>query len=214
MIFTRTSRIWQSVARNLTICAAALVSTPAVFANNSPAPSMTKPESKEEIILAGGCFWCIDAAIRQLDGVISATSGYEGGTKENPTYEDVCTGNTGHAEAVKVVFNPKVLPLPKLLDFFWKLHDPTTKNRQGADVGTQYRSGIFYYTEEQKVIAEAAKAKAQANFPAPIVTEITKAKTFWPAEAYHQDYYELNKTKNPYCRSVIEPKLEKLNLKH
>lgn len=172
------------------------------------------PAGAEVITLGAGCFWCVEAAYKQLDGVISATSGYMGGTSKNPTYEDVCTGASGHAEVVQVVFDPKKITCEKVLAWFWDLHDPTTLNRQGNDVGTQYRSVIFYHSDAQKVTAEASKAAAKANFKDPIVTEITKAAEFYPAENYHQNYYNENKSKNPYCRFVIEPKLKKLKLDH
>ncbi len=178
-----------------------------------PAPLPKVPEGAEVITLGAGCFWCIEAAYKQFDGVHSATSGYMGGTVANPTYEQICDGTTGHAEVVHVVYDPQKISTEKILDWFWKLHDPTTLNRQGADIGTQYRSAIFFHTEEQKRIAEASKKAAQENFKDPIVTEITKAETFYPAENYHQDYYFQNKSKG-YCRVVIEPKLKKLNLKH
>lgn len=172
------------------------------------------PAGAETITLGAGCFWCIEAAYRQLDGVYSATSGYMGGSTKNPTYEDICNGDSGHAEVVHVVFDPKKIPLEKVLAWFWDLHDPTTLNRQGNDVGTQYRSAIFYQGDAQKKVAEASKAAAQANFKDPIVTEITVASEFYPAENYHQNYYNQNKSKNPYCRFVIEPKLKKLKLDH
>ncbi len=172
------------------------------------------PAGAEVITLGAGCFWCVEAAYKQLDGVISATSGYIGGTSKNPTYEDVCTGASGHAEVVQVVFDPKKITCEKVLAWFWDLHDPTTLNRQGNDVGTQYRSVIFYHSDAQKVTAEASKAAAKANFKDQIVTEITKAAEFYPAENYHQNYYNENKSKNPYCRFVIEPKLKKLKLDH
>lgn len=170
------------------------------------------PAGAEVVTLGAGCFWCMEAAYRRVDGVISATSGYMGGTKKDPSYQEVCTGETGHAEVVQVVFDPKKISFEKVLAWFWELHDPTTLNRQGNDAGTQYRSAIFYHTDAQKKIAEASKTAAQANFKDPIVTEITKASEFYPAENYHQDYYNENKSKNPYCRYVIEPKLKKLKL--
>ena len=179
-----------------------------------PAPAPKVPEGAEKITLGAGCFWCIEAAYKQLDGVISATSGYMGGSVADPTYEDICTGTTGHAEVVQVVFDPKKISGEKILAWFWDLHDPTTLNRQGADVGTQYRSAIFYENDAQKTLAEASKKAAKENFKDPIVTEITKAGTFYPAENYHQDYYFQNKSKNGYCRVVIEPKLKKLKLDH
>lgn len=177
-----------------------------------PAEAPKIPEGAEAATLGAGCFWCTEAVYQQLDGVISVTSGYTGGSKENPTYEDICTGQSGHAEVVMVVFDPKKIDYERVLAWFWDLHDPTTLNRQGNDVGTQYRSAIFYHSDEQKKIAEASKKAAQANFKDPIVTEITKAPEFYPAENYHQNYYAENKSKNPYCRVVIEPKLKKLKL--
>jgi peptide-methionine (S)-S-oxide reductase len=172
------------------------------------------PTGAEQITLGAGCFWCIEAAYRQLDGVYSATSGYMGGSTQNPTYEDICSGDSGHAEVVHIVFDPKKIPCEKVIAWFWDLHDPTTLNRQGNDSGTQYRSAIFYHSAAQKEIAEASKAAAKANFKTPIVTEITKASEFYPAENYHQNYYNENKSRNPYCRFVIEPKLKKLKLDH
>ncbi len=172
------------------------------------------PDGAETITLGAGCFWCVEAAYSQLDGVYSATSGYMGGTVENPTYEQICTKTTGHAEVVQVVFDPKKITAERVLAWFWDLHDPTTLNRQGNDEGPQYRSAIFYHNEAQKKLAEASKSAAQANFKDPIVTEITAAAKFYSAEKYHQNYYNENKTKNPYCRFVIEPKLKKLKLEH
>jgi peptide-methionine (S)-S-oxide reductase len=160
---------------------------------------------------AGGCFWCTEAVYAQLKGVKSVTSGYLGGTVPNPTYKDVCTGLTGHAEAIEIEYDPQVVSFEKLLEVFFATHDPTTLNRQGADVGTQYRSGVFYHDDEQKRVAEAVIAKLDAAkvFPAKIVTEVTKASTFYPAEGYHQDYF----AKNPadrYCNAVAAPKVEKV----
>ena len=180
----------------------------------APAEKPKVPEGAEVITLASGCFWCSEAAYRQLPGVYSAVSGYMGGHVENPTYEQVCDATTGHAECVQVVFDPKKITATKLLEWFWNLHDPTTLNRQGNDVGPQYRSAIFYSTDAQKTVAEASKKEAQEKFEDKIVTEITKATTFYPAENYHQNYYEQNKTKNPYCQAIITPKLKKLKLEH
>jgi peptide-methionine (S)-S-oxide reductase len=181
--------------------------------DKKPAALPKVPEGAEVATLGAGCFWCTEAVYDQIDGVYSSTSGYMGGTVNNPTYQQICTGTTGHAEVVQVVFDPKKLTYGKLLEWFWALHDPTTLNRQGADVGTQYRSAIFYHSEEQKKTAEASKKAAASDFKDPIVTEITKAETFFPAENYHQDFYFQNKT-NGYCRAVISPKLEKLKLKN
>lgn len=182
--------------------------------DTTPAEKPKVPEGAEVITLGAGCFWCVETAYRQIDGVYSATSGYMGGSVANPTYEQVTTGTTGHAEVVQVVFNPKVITAEGVLEWFWDLHDPTTLNKQGADEGTQYRSAIFYQNEAQKAVAEKSKKDAQALFDKPIVTEITAAAVFYPAEKYHQNYYEQNKSKNPYCKYVIEPKLKKLKLKH
>ena len=178
-----------------------------------PALSPEIPPGAEAITLGAGCFWCIEAAYNQLKGIHSAVSGYMGGSTENPTYQDICTGQTGHAEVVRVVFDPETISLEKVLAWFWDLHDPTQLNRQGNDTGTQYRSAIFYENERQHGTAEASKDSAQANFPKPIVTEITEAEKFYPAEKYHQDYYFQNQEAG-YCRFVVEPKLKKLGLKH
>jgi peptide-methionine (S)-S-oxide reductase len=161
--------------------------------------------------LAGGCFWCTEAVYAEIKGVTSVTSGYIGGAVPNPTYKDVCTGQTGHAEAIEIEYDPAVVPFEKLLEVFFATHDPTTLNRQGADVGTQYRSGVFYHDDEQKRIAEAVIAKLDAAkvFPGKIVTEVTKATTFFPAEDYHQDYFATNPFQ-PYCQAVAAPKVEKV----
>jgi peptide-methionine (S)-S-oxide reductase len=171
------------------------------------------PDGDQVVILAAGCFWCTEAIFQQVPGVVSVTSGYSGGTVKNPTYDMVCTGTTGHAEVSRIVYDPKKTSLEKLLAVFWEAHDPTSLNRQGNDHGPQYRSAIFYYTDEQRQIAEKSKAEAAKEFSKPIVTEITKAGEFYPAEDYHQNYYQLNKNINPYCTMVISPKLRKLGLK-
>jgi peptide-methionine (S)-S-oxide reductase len=165
----------------------------------------------ETATFANGCFWCTEAIFEELDGVISAESGYIGGHTENPTYKEVSNGNTGHAEALQIVYDPSKISFDELLAVFWETHDPTTLNRQGADVGTQYRSGIFYHNDEQKEKAEKYKAELDKSgaFNKPIVTEITAASKFYPAEDYHQQYFELNENSNPYCKVVIRPKLEK-----
>jgi len=159
-------------------------------------------------ILAGGCFWCLEAAFEKVPGVVDVESGYCGGETENPTYDQVCTGVTGHAESVRITFDPEKISYERILELFWKIHDPTTKNRQGADVGEQYRSAIFYLDEEQKRVAEASLRTEQGKLPAPIVTQIVPASRFWAAEDWHQDYYRAN-PQAPYCRFVIEPKLKK-----
>jgi peptide-methionine (S)-S-oxide reductase len=179
-----------------------------------PAPTPKVPEGAETLTLGAGCFWCVEAVYKQIPGVYSVTSGYMGGTVADPSYKQVCDGSTGHAEVVQVVFDPKKVAGEKILAWFWDLHDPTSLNKQGADEGTQYRSAIYYHTDAQKTLAEASKKAAQEHFSKPIVTEITKAGTFYPAENYHQDYYFQNKTKNGYCQMVIEPKLKKLKLDH
>jgi len=188
--------------------------TPMPADAKAPVPMPEVPEGAEVATLGAGCFWCIEAAYNQIDGVYSATSGYMGGHTKDPTYEDITTGTSGHAEVVHVVFDPAKISYERVLAWFWDLHDPTTLNRQGNDVGTQYRSAIFFHSDEQKKLAEASKAASAVNFKAPIVTEITKATQFYPGEKYHQGYYFENKSKNPYCKFVIEPKLKKLKLDH
>lgn len=165
----------------------------------------------ETATFANGCFWCTEAIFEQLEGVISATSGYSGGHTKNPTYKEVCTGQTGHAECLQIVYDPSKISFDELLEVFWETHDPTTLNRQGNDVGTQYRSAIFYHNDEQKQKAEAYKAALDKSgaFDNPIVTEITKFDNFYPAEDYHQQYFENNENNNPYCRVVIRPKVDK-----
>jgi peptide-methionine (S)-S-oxide reductase len=159
--------------------------------------------------LGGGCFWCLEAVFERLPGVLSVTSGFAGGHTPNPTYEQVCTETTGHAEVTQIEFDPEKNSYASLLDVFWQAHDPTTLNRQGADVGTSYRSIILYRNEEQRLIAEKSKAGAQKNFKNPIVTEIVPLTTFYRAEDYHQGYYD-NNARAPYCQMVIAPKLHKL----
>ncbi len=157
-----------------------------------------------------GCFWCTEAIFQRLKGVVKVTSGYSGGNVPNPTYEEVCTGTTGHAEACKVIYDPSIIPYDELLEVFWKTHDPTTLNRQGNDVGPQYRSVIFYTTSEQKEKAEHYKTALNSSgaFNSPVVTAIEPFKNFYSAEAYHQNYYDANGNQ-PYCRFVILPKVEK-----
>ena len=158
-----------------------------------------------------GCFWCSEAIFQRIDGVTAVKSGYEGGEVANPSYEDVCTGTTGHAEVIQLTYDPAKISYDELLEIFWKNHDPTTLNRQGADVGTQYRSVIFYSTPEQKLQAERYKAELNKTkaLGKPVVTEIAKAQPFYVAENYHQDYFIKNASA-PYCRLVILPKMEKL----
>lgn len=158
----------------------------------------------------GGCFWCTEAVFRELQGVESVVSGYCGGSVSNPTYHHVCSGHTGHAEVIRVTYDPQVITFEQLLDVFWQTHDPTTLNRQGNDVGTQYRSVVFYHDDEQRRLAEESKRKWNESgaFRAPVVTEITACPEFYAAESYHQDYYQLN-AGQPYCQAIIRPKLEK-----
>ncbi|MEO9254798.1 MAG: peptide-methionine (S)-S-oxide reductase MsrA [Tepidiformaceae bacterium] len=160
--------------------------------------------------LAGGCFWCLEAVYDQLNGVIKAQSGYMGGTTENPTYEYVCSGRSGHAEVVQISYDPSILNFEELLEVFFAIHDPTTLNRQGQDVGTQYRSAIFFQSPEQKAEAERAIAEltAKHEFPQPIVTEVIPAGPFYQAEAFHDDYFA-NNTNQPYCQFVVAPKVAK-----
>ncbi len=181
---------------------------------SSAAEPKTMPNSDssstETLTMGGGCFWCMEAVFQRLVGVKKVVSGFSGGAVANPSYEQVCTGSTGHAEVVQIQFDPTKLPLPKLLEVFFAAHDPTTLNRQGHDSGTQYRSVLFYNNDEQKAAMEAAKALAQKDHKDPIVTQIAPFKAFYSAEAYHQDYYNQNSDKNPYCSIVIRPKLQKL----
>lgn len=168
------------------------------------------PEKTDTITLGAGCFWCIEAVFLELKGVVSVTSGYMGGHTKNPSYKDITTGTTGHAEVARIVFDPEVISLDEILEVFWMTHDPTTLNRQGADVGTQYRSAVFHANEAQRSLAQRYKEELDKSgaFSAPIVTEITPASEFYEAEDYHQNYYALNGEQG-YCRMVIRPKLEK-----
>ncbi len=180
----------------------------------SPNQQPTTP-SKEVATLAGGCFWCLEAVFNDLQGVEKAVSGYSGGTVPNPTYKHVCTGTTGHAEVVQVTFDPRVISFRQLLEVFFTIHDPTTLNRQSSDIGTQYRSGIFHHTPEQKataeqVIKELTGARLWGN---PIVTEVTPFQVFYSAEDYHQNYFQHNPDQ-PYCRVVVAPKVAKFRKQH
>lgn len=182
-------------------------------------PSDNKTEQKNHSANRGvatfgaGCFWCVEALFQTIEGVETVISGYSGGDVANPTYEEVCTGTTGHAEVCQITYDPSKITYRELLKVFWEVHDPTTLNRQGADVGTQYRSVIFYHTEEQKSLAEAYKKKLNESgiWKDPIVTEISPFKNFYRAEGYHQDYYNQNANK-PYSAFVIKPKLKKLKM--
>jgi len=170
---------------------------------------------RETATLAGGCFWCLEAAFKELRGVETVISGYTGGQVPNPTYEQVCSGRTGHAEVAQVTFDPDEISFRDLLDVFFTIHDPTTLNRQGGDVGTQYRSAIFYHSPEQKAAAEAEirELEAEKVWPDPIVTELEPLETFYPAENYHQDYYAQNPDQ-PYCRAVVAGKVAKVRKHH
>ncbi len=161
--------------------------------------------------LAGGCFWCTEAIFKRLKGVTSVTSGYAASKVENPSYEEVCSGRTGAAEANQITYDPSVISYDKLLEIFWHMHDPTTLNRQGNDIGTQYRSAIFYHNDEQKQIALASKEALEksGSYKKPVVTEIVPFTNFYPAEDYHNDYYDRNRSQ-PYCLVVIDPKVQKL----
>jgi peptide-methionine (S)-S-oxide reductase len=174
-----------------------------------PNPSPGAPATTELATLANGCFWCTEAVLERLDGVLDVTSGYMGGQVDDPTYEQVCSGTTGHAECVQVRFDPARIGYDALLEWFFKSHDPTTLNRQGADIGTQYRSAIFFHSPAQEQAARAAIQKAQPQFGAKIVTEVTAASRFYSAEGYHQDYFRRNPNQG-YCRMVIAPKMQKL----
>lgn len=200
-------------------------SKPAPAPTETPAAAVTAAEKtpmkegaavgqgKEVITLGGGCFWCTEAVMEKLEGVTDVVSGYMGGHVENPTYEQICTKTTGHAEVIQVTFDPAKIKLEEILDVFWQAHDPTTLNQQGADRGPQYRSVIFYHSPQQKNVAMQSKAALDAKkvYENPSVTEISEASKFWVAEDYHQNYYELNKNAD-YCRIVISPKLKKLKM--
>jgi peptide-methionine (S)-S-oxide reductase len=189
---------------------------PALFffgaaAQNKNHPRMTNESAKTATATFGaGCFWCVEAIFQRLNGVLTVKSGYSGGTTKNPTYREVCSGETGHAEVIQITYDESRISYDELLEVFWKTHDPTTPNRQGADVGTQYRSAVFYHNETQKAIAEKYKKALndQKVYPDPVVTEIRPFTAFYPAENYHQNYYNSNKSQG-YCRAVIAPKLEK-----
>ena len=171
---------------------------------------MSEEQTRELATLAGGCFWCLEAVYKELRGVERVVSGYAGGHVSNPTYREVCEGTTGHAEVVQITFDPSAVSYKELLEVFFTIHDPTTLNRQGADVGTQYRSAVFHHTPEQRETAEQVIAEMTAArvWDSPIVTEVAPLEKFYPAEDYHQDYFEKNPTQ-PYCRAVVEPKVSK-----
>ncbi len=197
-----------SLAEMLILALGALLTT-AICMNAAPEKSTEPEKNLQTATFGGGCFWCGEAVFQRIPGVKSVTSGYAGGTKENPTYEQVCHGNTGHAEVIQIKFDPAQISYDKLLEVFFEEHDPTTLNRQGHDVGTQYRSVILYSDDEQKKVAEKVKAEAQKNYKDPIVTEIVPLKKFYAAEDYHQNYYNTHGSQG-YCAFIIRPKLQKL----
>ena len=184
----------------------AAAADPARFEMINPPPAI---KAARLATFGGGCFWCVEAVFERLPGVLSVTSGYAGGRKENPTYKEVCGGDTGHAEVIQIRFDPDRISYERLLEVFWEAHDPTTLNRLGNDEGTQYRSIVLYHDDAQRAAAEKSKQAAGKRFAQPIVTEIVPLTRFYPAEGYHQDYYR-NNASAPYCRAVIRPKLEKL----
>ncbi|MBN2462911.1 MAG: peptide-methionine (S)-S-oxide reductase MsrA [Dehalococcoidia bacterium] len=173
---------------------------------------INRTNGKQVATLAGGCFWCLEAVFKEVEGVENVVSGYSGGTITNPSYNEVCTGSTGHAEAVQLTFDPDKISFHQILQIFLAVHDPTTLNRQGADIGTQYRSAIFYHSEKQKTVAEQVIQELNAAhvWKSPIVTEVAPFQAFYPAEDYHQEYFNRNSSQ-PYCRMVIAPKLDKFS---
>jgi len=201
------------------LCVAMLAAAIAVPSAAGPAPARkgSKPmsERREIATLAGGCFWCLEAVFLELKGVEKVASGYSGGARPNPSYEQVCTGTTGHAEVVQVTFDPEEISFRDLLDIFFTIHDPTTLNRQGGDVGTQYRSAIFYHSPEQKAAAEEAirELTAARTWPSPIVTQVAPMTAFYAAEDYHQNYFARNPNQ-PYCQAVVAPKVAKARKLH
>jgi peptide-methionine (S)-S-oxide reductase len=177
----------------------------------SPSASKKMSNTNVEVATLGaGCFWCVEGVFQELKGVEKVVSGYTGGHKQNPTYKEVCDGTTGHAEVAQITFDPSVVSFREILEVFFLVHDPTTRNRQGNDVGTQYRSAIYFHNAAQKEISESVikELNASGAWEKPIVTEVTAFEKFWPAEDYHQNYYKLN-SEQPYCQYVVRPKLEK-----
>jgi peptide-methionine (S)-S-oxide reductase len=213
---TWTRILWSALLLAGVSCADQKPEAPAPLMSAKPAAPQEQtpkppPAPSEELATFGaGCFWCVEAVFQNLKGVIAVESGYTGGSVDNPTYKQVCTGTTGHAEVSRIKFDPSKISYAKLLEVFWKTHDPTTLNRQGNDEGTQYRSVIYYHNEEQKKLAEKYKKELDASgaWPNPIVTEITPAVKYYKAEEYHQNYFKLNPNQG-YCRAIIAPKVEK-----
>ena len=200
----------KTIILHLVTLAVLLGGRTAGFSQKMNAPELKSNTNTNELATyGGGCFWCVEAIFQRLEGVKSVASGYAGGKRDNPTYEEVCAGTTGHAEVIQIEFDPTKISFEDLLDVFWQAHDPTTLNRQGADVGTQYRSIILYHNDRQKEAAEKAKKAAASQFKNPIVTEIVPLTKFYKAERYHQNYFN-NNPSAPYCNYVIRPKLDKL----
>jgi len=210
--FVCVSRLLKSLALMTALTMVGFLMNQSLLAQDKKENTKTMDKQNQKIILGGGCFWCVEAVYQRIPGVVKVRSGYAGGTVPNPSYEQICTGKTGHAEVIEIEYDPAKVTLDSILDIFWEAHNPTTLNRQGADTGTQYRSTIMYTVDEQKQIAEKSKAVAQKGLSDNIVTEIVPLQTFYVAEDYHQDYYNQNKSAG-YCRMVIKPKLDKLKLK-
>jgi peptide-methionine (S)-S-oxide reductase len=186
-----------------------MTSCNAPSASTSPSTTVSPDTKTETLVLGGGCFWCTEGAYELVPGVKAVVSGYTGGRTKNPSYKEICTGETGHAEVIRIEYDPAEVTLERLLNLFWVVHDPTTLNRQGNDVGTQYRSVIYYANDAQKAVAEKAKAEAQAKFSDPIVTEISPLGVFYEAEGYHQDYFRKNPNEG-YCQYVVKSKVDKM----
>lgn len=199
-------RVWPLLAPALIFLGSHLLLHPHMNAATPASPSANRTQLAT---FGGGCFWCLEAVFERVDGVLTVTAGYAGGHAAYPTYKEVCSGSTGHAEVVQIAFDPSRVRFEQLLDLFWKAHDPTTPNRQGGDVGTQYRSIILTHTDEQRQLAEKSREGVARHFRNPVVTEIVPLRAFYPAEEYHQDYFRKN-PRAPYCEVVIRPKLEKL----
>ena len=194
----------------LSLCSLAMTACSNSSADASkPAAPAAIPANAETLVLGGGCFWCVEAAFELVPGVVTAESGYAGGARANPSYEQVCSGASGHAEVVTLTFDPAKVSRVQLVDFFWDIHNPTTLNQQGADRGTQYRSVIYYANDAEKALIEASRDRANVAWGGKIVTEISALPTVYPAEAYHQDYYRNNPAAG-YCQMVIKPKIDKL----
>jgi peptide-methionine (S)-S-oxide reductase len=199
----------------LTSCGQSVTQQPHTMNTEAlPVTEVIVPEGKEIATFGAGCFWCVEAIFQSLKGVEKVVSGYSGGAVKNPSYKEVCTGRTAHAEVVQITFDPSVISFAELLEVFFETHDPTTLNRQGADEGTQYRSAVFYHSDEQRRLAELAKRAGDesGNWSDPIVTEITSFTNFYPAEDYHQDYFAMN-GEQPYCKMVVRPKVDKFKKK-